>query len=689
MADRFEELCKIENLKLAWNRINTSTTNLFYKNYYRNLFWHYEMTIDDNLNLLSTRLKNGTYKFQTPIRFYKPKQNGLQRPFTFLSIEDQIVYQDMANIVIPDLLKRRRQFEMKSIFSNIFSDNPNNNIYLLKSWKIGYSAFKEKIKKNFEEGQVFTAHFDLAAFFDTIDHYSLTSAIMNNLNSKFCKVIQDALKVWSNESTAKSKKITHSIPQGPLASIVFSELFFVSVDEELSRNNINYSRYVDDIVIQRGIRNEVLKNIIFLEKTCKEKGLIPQSSKFQVFKSNSADEAIGKYPSLTSEERERIYNSPQELVTKLKKSFDSNTFDSSCIRYILKTYTESDSLLPIVFKEFCNHFEFVEEFCIYLKRFSVKNAAEIINFLEPLILRNEIPYGFVLKEIWEVLGEIGKYIHIPSKFETYALNKISKVSSEERYGIMKFLYSINKNKYCYQTAFQNKSILQLLEINSFDEKVIFNNNFYLIIQQYERRTLSELKIVLSNAINYLSLISNKTINNFVSLKIPKTEDFETVKYFLHEDYDIVTDIDWTIFFKKDYKSAQVLIYEAHISKNMNKTVWLNLIDSFNDLLVRKFIELLKIANPKRNWPKTINQKNELVDIGNIYKENNSFSDTYEKIAKSFNCLHKRRSSDLLSHAKDKKTQQNNSFITAFEQRKLISLYKPALKELATEIESLL
>lgn len=684
MADRFEELCKIENLKLAWNRINTSTTNLFYKNYYRNLFWYYEMTIDDNLTLLSTQLKNGTYKFQTPIRFYKPKQNGLQRPFTFLSIEDQIVYQAMANVVIPDLLKRRRQFEMKSIFSNIFSHNPSSNIYLLKAWKIGYSAFKEKIKKNFEAGQVFTVHFDLAAFFDTIDHYSLTSAIMTNPNSKFCKLLQDALRIWSNESTAKSKKITHSIPQGPLASIVFSELFLVSIDEELSKNNINYSRYVDDIVIQGVTRNEVLKNIIFLEKICKEKGLIPQSSKFQVFKATSADEAIGKYPSLTSEERERIYDSPQELVLKLKKSFEPNSLDSTCIRYILKTYSESDVLLPIVFKEFCNHFEFVEEFCIYLKRFSATNSKEIINFIEPLILKNEIPYEFVLKELWEVLGEIEKYISVPS----YALNKIAKASNEEWYGIMNFLYVKNKNKYCYHVAFQKKSILQLLEINNFNEKIIFNNSFHLIIQKYEKRSLSELPIILNNAINYLSLISNRAMNNLEAVKIPKIEDFESVKYFLHEDYDIDVKIDWATFFEKDYKIAQVLIYESHISKNINKTAWLNLLDSFNDLLIRKFIELLKIKNSKINWPKTID-KNKLVDIGNIYNGENKFSTTYEKIAKSFNCLHKRRSSDLLSHAKDKKTQKNNTFLTTSEQRKLISLYKSALKELVTEIESLL
>ena len=73
MSDkRYKQLYKIENLKLAWNRLNTSTANLFYKDYYRELFWYYEMTLDNNLKQLSERLKNHTYKYEIPIKFYKP-----------------------------------------------------------------------------------------------------------------------------------------------------------------------------------------------------------------------------------------------------------------------------------------------------------------------------------------------------------------------------------------------------------------------------------------------------------------------------------------------------------------------------------------------------------------------------------------------------------------------------------------
>ena len=57
MSDkRFETVYNIDNLRLAWNRINTSTTNLFYKDYYRELFWYYEMTLDKNLDSLCVKI---------------------------------------------------------------------------------------------------------------------------------------------------------------------------------------------------------------------------------------------------------------------------------------------------------------------------------------------------------------------------------------------------------------------------------------------------------------------------------------------------------------------------------------------------------------------------------------------------------------------------------------------------------
>lgn len=74
---KFKKLISVENLTLAWDRINADTNNLSYKNYYRTLFWYYEYDLDSNLENLSKKLENKVYAPSKSLKVYKPKQSGL------------------------------------------------------------------------------------------------------------------------------------------------------------------------------------------------------------------------------------------------------------------------------------------------------------------------------------------------------------------------------------------------------------------------------------------------------------------------------------------------------------------------------------------------------------------------------------------------------------------------------------
>lgn len=467
MSDkRYKQLYKIENLKLAWNRLNTSTANLFYKDYYRELFWYYEMTLDNNLKQLSERLKNHTYKYEIPIKFYKPKSSGLQRTFSLLSIEDQIVYQAFANVIVPDLLKKRRKFELNTVFSNIISDDINS-IFLFHNWRYGYKAFKKNIKTSFENGNLYTAHFDLAAFFDTIDHNSLTSSIMTNINTEYSNELKKALDIWANPTEAKSKRIAHSIPQGPVASIIFSELFLISIDEKMSINeNITYSRYVDDIVIQGKTKNDVINAIIILERLCKEKGLVPQSSKFEIIKAENTEQAIGKRPSLSVDEKELLFGNPENVKKDFEEAFTDKNFDSSKIKYILKSYNKSDILFQNVMEKFNDFYEYSEEFIKYLSNFAKTKSKELLAFFEPILLTDTIPYGFVKGKIWSLIREIENYDSASIELTLYAYRKLnSKIDYDEKYGIYDFLSKEHVQDYYYKIGYEESSIFQELSLN--------------------------------------------------------------------------------------------------------------------------------------------------------------------------------------------------------------------------------
>ncbi len=216
-----------------------------------------------------------------------------------------------------------------------------------------------------------------------------------------------------------------------------------------------------------------------------------------------------------------------------------------------------------------------------------------------------------------------------------------------------------------------------------------------LVQDVKEEVLKYLELLYKE--NEPELVYFKTYNNnnkvpddkiqFAS--IPNKAKYETIKYTLKKEYDIKSNLDWKKFFGKDYDLATLLVYNAQLSKDINKTAWLNLTDSFNDLMIRTFIEKLKEKCPPSNqWPSTINRKSELVDIGVLLKQSSYFTNTYTQCA-DFLKLHERRSSDLLSHANNKKSLKPNTFVSSREKGTLLKIYKPALQSLILEIEKII
>ena len=232
-----------DNLLLAWRRITTGR-NLAYKKYFRPLYYAYEIALDDNLKDLHTRLRGGSFRPQQPTRIYMPKPSGLQRPLTLLPIEDQIVLQAVANLFAEKLSARRRKLEHKSVFSNIVQ-RPVGSIFFLQDWRVSYSLFQERIEQYFSTGFRWIAHFDLAAYYDTICHDMLLRTAFPRSTDGNRDHILNCLKVWSAEQPASCRG--HCIPQGPIGSNFLAECFLLPVDESLQKQRLRYIRYVDDI----------------------------------------------------------------------------------------------------------------------------------------------------------------------------------------------------------------------------------------------------------------------------------------------------------------------------------------------------------------------------------------------------------------------------------------------------------
>ena len=455
----------------------------------------------------------------------------------------------------------------------------------------------------------------------------------------------------------------------------------------------SYSRYVDDIVIQGKTKNAVLRAIISLEKLCKEKGLIPQSSKFEIFIAESADKAIGKRPSLTDDEKELMFGTPDIMKNEFEAAFNKDNFDGSKIRYILKAYRKSDVLFQSILEKFNDYYEYCDDFLKYLANFADTKAKELLTFFEPILINDDIPYGFVKGEIWSLIKKISDYETIPFELTIFAKNKLkskSKIDYDEQYGIYNFLSKQHSLEYYYNIGYENSSIFQELSIRHLTLDSIEDQYSYIAFDQFEKRSLVEFNIVFQNAKTYLNIINNKVPDDKIQFaSVPNKAKYETIKYTLKKEYDIKSNLDWKKFFGKDYDLATLLVYNAQLSKDINKTAWLNLTDSFNDLFIRTFIEKLKVkCPPDSQWPDIYEKGTQLIDYGSILSKNPTFTSLYPQ-CNDFRVLHKRRSSDLLSHAKDKKSAKPNTFVSSREQGTLLKIYKPALQSLILEIEKII
>ena len=147
---RWESLVSIQNLKLAWRRINTGR-NLQHKRFFRDAYLVYETALDQNLKSLRQQLLAHAWTPSHPERLYVPKPSGLQRPISLLGIEDQILLQAIANLFAKKLSKRRKEVELKSVFSNILSE-PADSIFFTRPWQESYNAFQDKCQGFFNEG---------------------------------------------------------------------------------------------------------------------------------------------------------------------------------------------------------------------------------------------------------------------------------------------------------------------------------------------------------------------------------------------------------------------------------------------------------------------------------------------------------------------------------------------------------
>lgn len=362
-----DQLRHPNNLRLAWRWLR-SNPDASYKSYFRPLYQHFAVAEEALLADLADRLKRGIYEPEPAAKLFFPKPSGILRPYSLLSVEDQIVYQAAVNLIAEKLFPRVRQRYFKQVFGHLYAGKTSTWFY--RKWSDGYKAFNEATRQAFHDGFRLTASFDLTACYDSLDHGVLCH-FLNKLgfDPEFC----NKLSVWLEQWTATNKGIFHhhGIPQGPLSSGLLSEVVLSHFDDlKMKGVDFRYFRYVDDIRLFARNEHDLRRLLVALDFLSKDIGLFPQSGKISIhlisdiekeLKSiSNPPEAAIKWPFI---DQKRLFNRMKEFTPRYRIT------DATRFKYLLTHATPSAKLTARLWRILANHPEIYRSVCDYLRRY--------------------------------------------------------------------------------------------------------------------------------------------------------------------------------------------------------------------------------------------------------------------------------------------------------------------------------
>jgi hypothetical protein len=378
-TDQYADFLSEDNFKLAYIRIKTATKSA-YKEFYYDDFNYFESAFFDNISTLIDLIREDLYVPSSCEKYYMPKRKNLARPITMLSLIDQIVYQSLANIIADNLFSKLERYFNINVFGNIFTHSKaENNIFFYEKWKNQWKKFNDYKKQAFDEGYEFTAEFDIASFYDTIDHNILLSILKQyDIGDSLLNLLKKCLSAWTITAASDIPFSKNSgIPQGPVSSAFFAEIYLFKLDEEMRKQkNIRYFRYADDISIMAQTESTCRRMIVMLDLLARDISLIPQAEKIDVSHIDNINKHINqvsvKFSKIAEEyiRNNRILKEAthNRLKTQFLQCFDEGKFDKTVVRFALYKLNKDDEIRDMIIENIMQLELFYDGIIYYFNR---------------------------------------------------------------------------------------------------------------------------------------------------------------------------------------------------------------------------------------------------------------------------------------------------------------------------------
>lgn len=376
-----------------------SNPDAAYKSYFRDSYDAFAIASDTHLKWIRAEGIKDRYEVAHASKVLVPKPSGVLRPITLLKVEDQIVYQAIVNVISDELKKQTRQRYEKRVFAHLYAGK-SSKFFNIK-WQRSYKKFSDRLRECHSRGFDHVANFDLAAFYDSIDHHVLVHFLRDlKIDEETIEYLMLCLRKWTSSTWSNGPANIyheHGIPQGPLPSGMLSEAVLQHLDkagEQGGRRTI-YMRYVDDIKILAKTEKDLRAKLIKLDIASKEIGLFPQTSKINIRKVNDPEDEI-KSVSRPPEPSIVPFVDQKKLaarVLELCRRGRVASSNSTRFKYLLANVAPSHRLNARLIKVLQSHPEYAPQIASYISRYNkipAGLATEIKAYLDEQALYHSV-----------------------------------------------------------------------------------------------------------------------------------------------------------------------------------------------------------------------------------------------------------------------------------------------------------
>ena len=626
--NQYEFFLSEENLYVAFKRLCTASRDT-YKEWYFEDIKIFGLCLEENIKTLLNDIKQEIYVPESSYKVFIPKKNNLVRPLSLLKFRDLLVYQSIANVIADTVYNEVKPYYNNFVFGNVFNttqENKKDRIFFFKPWKQQWKAFGEKATEYYSNNYIFVAEFDIASFFDTIDHFILQQILELNYNidENICRLLTNLLEAFTKDSSHKTFNSKHGIPQGPIASQFLADLYLFHVDREMinSSLDIKYIRYVDDIRIYSRDEFTAKKAIAYLDLLARDLGLIPQVNKICIDRINSIEEAIGreknKFSLVTKEYKKngRLNSKTQKnLKKKFLECFDKNPLNGNylnktTIKFSLYKLNKDEDVKNILLTKKDDLYIHFEEILFYLKKYFSEDN-EVGEWLIQILKDENVLFKYIIGLIFKFFPEI--------EFTEDAYRKYLNTTNRHwivKYYMIAWIYANNKHQ-----IFTNSS--QDISDNYFINREIFNYKCMIATDEICRNILardmmkSKDCMVAMHGFYLHPILPRTSDDDFAQYNsyIQSLVSGKPTNYINHILKDKLNILESESFFNLLFWNNELSYEELNISfryffeyKNIDPSKSLLNLNNFNNLVHDKICELLQIELPSKEYGSNLNSE---------------------------------------------------------------------------------